>query len=72
MKTNCNIMAAAIALVISGAITKEGASMKVEQITGELHVRENESLKKELDVMKQCVELFDAQEEAINDWRKEA
>lgn len=72
MKPNYNIMAAAIALVISGAITQKAASVKAEQIADELCVHESESLRNELAVMKQCVELFNAQNEAIKDWRTNA
>ena len=64
MKPNYNIMAA--------AITQKAASVKAEQIADELCVHESENLRNELAVMKQCVELFNAQDEAIKDWRTNA
>ena len=71
MKTN-GIVAAAIALVVSGAITQEDASLKAERIEAELCANESESLRNELAVMRECMELFDAREAAINDWRGNA
>ena len=72
MKANYNIMAVAIALVVSGAVSYQSACVKCEEIADELCTHESENLRQELAVMKECVALFNAQDEAINDWREEA
>lgn len=63
------IMAAAIALVIGGAVTQESASKKCESIAKELNQRDSKNLKQQLAVMQECVELFNAHEAAKNDWK---
>ena len=63
------IMAAAIALVIGGAVTQESAIKKCESIVKELNQRDSKNLKQQLAVMQECVELFSAHEAAKNDWK---
>ena len=63
-----NIISAAIALVISGSITYQDACTKCAEIEREGVSEENY----ELAVMKECVELFDAEQSAIKDLEEKA
>lgn len=67
MKANQSVVLAAITLVMSGAVSYPEACTRCEQIADELAVNESKELRNELAVMKECVELYDARQQALKD-----
>ncbi len=67
MKVNQNIMLAAIALVVSGSVTLQSATMECERIADALNVNDDATLRTELQVYKQCVEICQAEAIAKSD-----
>ena len=65
-----NVLAMAIALVVSGAMSHKDARKECDRIANKLVVHENSELRVELEVMRECVLMYEAQNVAIKDWRK--
>ncbi len=65
-----NVLAVAIALVVSGAMSHKDARKECDRIANELCVHESSELRAELEVMRECVLIYEAQKVAIKDWRK--
>lgn len=60
----------AIALVVSGAMSHKDARKECDRIANKLVVHKNSELRVELEVMRECVLIYEAQNVAIKDWRK--
>lgn len=64
-----NIIAMAITLVVSGAMTYKEARKERNRIKSELCSYESGELRQELEVIQECVKIYEAQKFAIKDWR---